>query len=168
MAARECKTGRTSKSCAAVAMLVLALAVPVFLAGCGSQTPAAAVSAFYSSQQNRDLNAFLSSVLPTDVRRMTDADLAGVKKQIAANQIKSQGLRFKTILDKKDPNKATVEIVSGVLNVKDSATGQTQRITIADYKKQTGNYPAYQTEKYKGRWYLNVPLAAADQPVQQQ
>ena len=78
------------------------------------------------------------------------------------------GLLFKTIPDNSNPNKATVEIVSGVLVVKDPSTGQTQRITIADYKKQVGKYPTYDAVKYKGKWYVDVPLASADRPQQVQ
>lgn len=160
--------GKSRRAALTVAVLAIALTLPLLLAGCGPQTPEAAVQSFYSAQQNRDFNGLLSSVLPANVRRMTDADRAGVKKQVAQSQIKAQGLKFKTVPDKKGPDKATVDIVAGVLSVKDPATGQTQKITITDYKKQTGNYPSYPTEKYKGRWYVDIPLATADQPVQQQ
>ena len=168
VASTERRRGRKGNSYTIAAMLVVALAVPVLLVGCGPQTPAAAVSAFYSAQQSKDWNAFLGSVLPEDVRRMTDTDLADVKKAVLANETKDMGLRFKTIPDKSNPNKATVEIVSGVLVVKDPSTGQTQRITIADYKKQVGKYPTYDAVKYKGKWYVDVPLASADRPQQVQ
>ena len=146
--------------------VAFAVMLPLLLSGCGAQTPEAAVTNFYKAQSVGDLNALLASVLPENVRRMTDTDLVNVKKQVSTSQIKAQGLQFKTIPDKSDPNKADVQIVNGVLTAKDPSTGQTQRITIAQYKKQTGKYPSYATEKYKGSWYVNIPLASADQPTQ--
>ena len=151
-----------------VVMLMVVVAVPVLLAGCGPQTPAAAVTDFYNSIQKSDWNAYLSTVLPESVRRMTDTDLADQKKKFLAGGYKYVGLRLKTIPDKKDPNKAAVEITSGVVKGKNPTTGQEESTTIASIKKQYGITPTLNTEKYKGRWYVNVPLATVDQPVQQQ
>ena len=49
---------------------------------------------FYKAQSVGDLNALLASVLPENVRRMTDTDLVNVKKQVSTSQIKAQGLQF--------------------------------------------------------------------------
>jgi len=123
---------------------------------------------FYTSIQNRDWNGYLSSILPSNVRRATDADLVDQKKKFMANDYKYLGLKLKTTPDAKDPNKSAVELTSGVVKGKNPQTGQVESTTIAQIKKQYGVTPTLSTAKYKGRWYVDVPIAAADQPPQQQ
>jgi len=151
-----------------VAVLTAAVLLPLLLAGCGPQTPDAAVQNFYKVIQNHDWNGYLSSILPSNVRRATDADLVSQKKTFMGNDYKYTALKLKTVPDKKDPSKASVQLTSGVVTGKNPQTGQTESTTIAQIKKQYGVTPTLQALKYKGRWYVDVPLATADQPVQQQ
>ncbi len=160
--------GKARRAAILFAVLAAALVLPLLLTGCGPQTPEAAVRSFYTAIQNRDWDGYLSAILPSNVRRATDADLASQKKKFMANDYKYLGLKLKTTPDKKDPNKAAVELTSGVVRGKNPQTGQVESTTIAQIKKQYGVTPTLSTEKYKGCWYIDVPIAAADQPTQQQ
>lgn len=151
-----------------VVVLVLAIAVPLFAIGCGAQTPEAAVREFYKAIETHNWNAYLNSVLPNNVRRMTETDIANQKKQFLANDFKYLGLKLKTILSKTDKDKAEVELTAGVIKGKNPSTGKEETTTIAEIKKNYGITPTINTQKYKGIWYVDVPLASADRPAQSQ
>lgn len=151
-----------------VVVLVLAIAVPLFATGCGAQTPDTAVRDFYRAIETHNWNAYLNSVLPDNVRRMTSTDMADQKKKFLANDFKYLGLKLKTTFDKNDKNKADVELTAGVVKGKNPTTGKEESTSIAEIKKTYGITPTLTTEKYKGTWYVNVPLASADRPAQTQ
>jgi hypothetical protein len=143
-------------------IVMLMLAVGIFVAGCGPQTPDAAVRSFYSSIQKHDWNAYLSAVLPENVRRMTEADSKAQKKDFLSSDFLYKDLKLKPVYSNKDKNKADVQLEAGTIVGKDPTTGKTQQTTIAEIKKTYGVTPAIATQKYKGRWYVDVPLSAVD------
>ncbi|MHB8895983.1 MAG: nuclear transport factor 2 family protein [Candidatus Geothermincolia bacterium] len=151
-----------------VVVLALALSVPLLAAGCGAQTPEQAVRGFYKAIETHNWNAYLSSVLPDNVRRMTEVDMRKQKKEFLATDFTYKGLKLKTNYDPKNKNKADVELQAGVISGKNPTTGKTERTTIAEIKKNYGVTPAIGTQKFKGTWYVDVPLAAVDQPTQTQ
>lgn len=143
-------------------LLILALGATTFAVGCGPQTPEQAVRNFYNAIESHNWNAYLGSVLPDNVRRMTEVDVQKQKKEFKSSEYKYTGLVLKTEYNKKDKDKADVKLEAGVVSGKNPATGKTERTTIAKIKKDYGVTPSIATEKYKGRWYVNVPLASAD------
>jgi len=139
------------------------LAVPFFTGGCGgASTPQQAVENFYKAVQDRNWNAYLSSILPDNVRRMTESDLQDTKKQFESSDYEYKDLKYKTIPDPKDKNKAKVELLSGTIIGTNPATNQKESTTIAEIKKNYNITPTLDVEKYKGNWYVNVPMASAD------
>lgn len=156
----------------AVAVAVgLFLAVPVLLGGCGgASSPEQAVRNFYDAIEARDWNAYLSSIYPENVRRMTQADMNDEEKKFKEADFKYSGLKFKTVYDKKNKSKAEVELTDGKITGTNPMTNEKETTTIAEIKKNYGITPTINTRKYKGQWYVDVPMASADreqeQPVQ--
>jgi len=150
--------------------VAIALVLPFLATGCGggTSTPQAAVDSFLKAIENNDWNAYVGSVLPDNVRRMTDADTKDRKAQFKNIKETHKGMKFKVEYDKKDKNKATVTITAGTIATSDKKSGQKQSMTIAEYKKTTGQYPSIPAEKFKGSWYVNVPMASSDVPPQTQ
>jgi len=151
-----------------VAVLALALAVPLLSAGCGVQTPNQAVRDFYNAIETHNWNAYLNSVLPDSVRRMTQVDVIKQKKEFLATDFTYKGLKLNTVYDRKDKNMADVELQAGIISGKNPTTGKTERTTVAEIKKNYGVTPSLATQKYKGSWYVDVPLATVDSKTQSQ
>ena len=148
-------------------VLAVAMAVSIAAAGCGAATPQDAVSNFYKAIEARNWNAYLGSILPDNVRRMTSDDALEAKKQFKAADFKYTGLKFKTIYNKKDKDKADVELTAGTITGTNPATKKKESTTIAEIKKSYNVTPAIQVRKYKGKWYVDVPMASADKQPQQ-
>lgn len=147
---------------ATVLAVALALGLSTFAAGCGAQTPEQAVRDFYKAIEEHDWNAYLGSVLPDNVRRMTEVDVQKQKEEFKASDYSYKGLKLKTEYDKKDKDKADVKLVAGLVSGKNPSTGEKERTTIAKIKKEYGFTPSIETRKSKGRWYVVVPLASVD------
>lgn len=145
-----------------VVALALALLVPALTAGCGASTPQQAVDNFYKSIQARNWNAYIESVLPNNVRRMTQTDVQDEKKKFEQQNYTYEGLKYKTSYNKKDKNKAEVELTSGKISGTDPTTNQKQSTTIEEIKKSYNITPTISAVKYKGSWYVDVPMASAD------
>jgi hypothetical protein len=146
-----------------VLAIALALAVPVLTAGCGASTPQQAVNDFYKSIQARNWNAYLGSVLPDNVRRMTQTDIQDQKKKFLQQNYTYEGLKYKTIIDPKDKNKADVELTSGTISGTDPTTNQKQSTTIEEIKKSYNITPTIKAVRFRGNWYVDLPMASADQ-----
>jgi hypothetical protein len=161
------KSRRTSRT-ATVVVVAAALAAVLLAAGCGPQTPDQAVNNFYNAIQAHDWNAYLGAVLPENVRRMTQVEIATQKKKFLAADFTYKSLKLKTAYDKQNPSKASVELQAGVITGTNAQTGKKETTTIAEIKKTYGVTPTISTQKYKGRWYVDVPLSEVDQPTQNQ
>lgn len=153
---------------ALVLVLAAAMAVSIAAAGCGASTPQDAVSNFYKAIEARNWNAYLGSILPDNVRRMTESDTLEAKKQFKEADFKYTGLKFKTSYDKKDKDKADVELTAGTITGTNPATKKKESTTIAEIKKSYDVTPTIQVQRYKGKWYVDVPMASADKQPQQQ
>lgn len=164
------KTGlfRKTARIATVLVLVSTMGLATLIAGCGAQSPEQAVREFYDAIESHNWNAYLGAVLPENVRRMTEVDMQKQKKEFNSTDFSYKGLVLKTEYDKKNKDKAEVKLEGGVISGKNPSTGKTERTTIAEIKKDYGVTPSIATENYKGRWYVDVPLAAADRPTQTQ
>ncbi len=153
---------------ALVLLLAAAIAVPVAAGGCGASTPQDAVSNFYKAIEARNWNAYLGSILPDNVRRMTQSDMLEAKKQFQEADFKYTGLKFKTAYDKKDKDKADVELTEGTITGTNPATKKKESTTIAEIKKSYNVTPTIQVQRYRGNWFVAVPMASADKQQQQQ
>ncbi len=164
------KPGLKRRTIKAVWVVILALSIAslTMAAGCGPQTPEKAVRDFYKSIEKHDWNAYLNSVLPARVRRMTESDIMEQKKEFLDSDYKYTGLKLKADYKGKDKNRADVELQAGLISGKNPSTGKTERTTIAKIKKEYDVTPTIATRKYKGRWYVDIPLATADQSARKQ
>ena len=166
--AGEQRVTRAKARLCVVTVLLLAVVVPVLAAGCGASSPQAAVGNYYKAITDRNWNAFLNSILPVNVRRMTSSDLQTAKKSFKENEIKYSGQKFKTIPDNKDKNKAEVEMMAGTISFRDPSTGEKSSKTVEEIKRAYNVNATDKVVKYKGAWYVDVPMASADMAPQQQ
>lgn len=183
-------------SAAAIAcMLALALAAPLLAAGCQPDTPVAAVRNFLDAIDTSNWNEFVNSVLPDNVRKMTNEDVQYWRD--TALKEASQSVRFNAdrLSIKSSPsgkNKANVRVTAGtivlvkaigdsdvVLNIgkktysyKDPETSKVKTEKFTEREEQIAKGLAeYKAEYYKSRWYVDFALerpAAEQQPQQQQ
>jgi hypothetical protein len=151
-----------------VLVLLCAFLVPVFAVGCGASTPEQAVSNYYKAISNNDWNAYLYSVLPDNVRRMTSSDIQSAKKSLKDSEIDYTGQKFKTIPDTTDKNKAQVEMTAGKVTFRNPSTGKKSSMTVEEIKRNYNVNATDKVVKYKGTWYVDVPMASADMQQQQQ
>ncbi len=158
----------TKTGLAVLLLLVAALAVP-FAAGCGgASSPEQAVNDFYEAIEAGDWNAYLDTVLPDNVRRMTPSDEQEQKKQFEEADFKYSGLKYKTVYDEKDKETAEVQLTAGEITGTNPSTNQKETTTIEEIKKSYDITPSITARKYKGSWYVDVPMASADRQTQQQ
>ncbi|MFH1151186.1 MAG: hypothetical protein V1748_12005 [Actinomycetota bacterium] len=151
-------SGRSGARSVGILAILLALILPFFAAGCGPQSPQAAVQDFFGAIQDQNWNAYLGSILPDDARSMSQEDQATMKADFEKTKTSFKDVKYKTEYDKKDKDKATVSVVSGSITAKDEATGETQKTTVDELKKTYGKVPTYNTENFKGRWYVDLDL----------
>ena len=147
---------------ASAIVLLMFLAVPLAASGCGSQTPEAAVQDFYNAIEERNWNAYLSTILPENVRRMTEEDVKHEKERFEEGDFVYEDLEFKTVYNEENENEAEVELTSGKIIGTNPMSGERETTTIAEIKEQYDITPMFNTRKYKGHWYVDVPLASAD------
>jgi hypothetical protein len=138
------------------------LAVPLVASGCGANTPEEAVQDFFTAIEEHNWNAYLSSVLPENVRRMTEEDIKYEKERLEEVDFVYEDLEFKTVYNEENENEAEVELISGKITGTNPMSGERETITVAEIKEQSDNTPKFDTIKYKGQWYVVVPLASAD------
>lgn len=146
--------------------LAIALAAPFFAAGCGAQTPEAAVGNFFTAMETNSWNDYLNSILPDNVRRATSEELREQENSFDETNLQYVNIKYKVNKDRRNPDKATVELVSGRVRVKNPQTGKFETTSIAEIKKQYGSNPSINTVLYKGSWFVDVPLAAADRGIE--
>lgn len=158
----------TARAKPAVLILMAAfLAVPFLAAGCGASTPEAAVEEFYGAIESRDWNAYLNSVLPENVRRMTQSDSIEEKQRFEEADYKYTGLKFKATYDKKNKDRAEVELTDGKISGTNPMTNETETTTIKEIKETYDITPSISVQKFKGSWYVVVPMASEDKQQQQ-
>lgn len=145
------KTARIAVSMA----IVVCVAVPVLAAGCAPNSPEDAVQRFLNSIQKRDWNGYLSSVLPDNVRAMSELEMSSQREQFGKNTEEFQGLKLEVKKNKKNPDTANVVITGGSVVRKDPMTGKKEKTKFTDFPEEVRTLPA---KKYKGYWYVDVPL----------
>jgi len=143
-------------------LLLTFLAVPLAASGCGAKTPEAAVGDFYAAIEEHNWNAYLSSILPENVRRMTEEDVQYEKERFEEGDFLYEDLELKTVPSEENENEAEVELTSGKITGTNPMSGKRETTTIAEIKEQYDITPKFNTRKYKGHWYVDVPLASAD------
>ena len=152
---------KTVRAVSAIVLLMF-LAVPLAASGCGAETPEAAVRDFYIAIEERNWNAYLSSILPENVRRMTEEDVQYEKERFEEGDFVYEDLELKTAFNEENDNEAEVELTSGKITGTNPMSGERETTTIAEIKEQYDITPKFNTRKHKGHWYVDVPLASAD------
>lgn len=164
------------------ALLVIVIAAPLFASGCGASTPEKAVRDFMTAFNNQDFYAWLSTILPDNVRKMTEAD-ARFWKQNAFGTVVFQVKTMTMDTKLSGASAATVTVTSGAIVIKnamgngqdvvldvgkqqytarDPNTGKITTTPFSDREKQiVAQLGTYRTNKYKGGWYVNYDLQRA-------
>jgi hypothetical protein len=136
-----------------------ALAITLVAAGCGgSSSPDTAVSNFFQAISQGNYNAFASAVLPERVKAMTDTESKSLQDQIKKKSEKYSGMKFKVVYDKNDKNKAKVVVLSGKITAQNPTTGKNETM---DIKSVPESARTLNVVKYKGSWYLDIPLSSS-------
>jgi hypothetical protein len=172
-----------------VAAVCLAAILSVAASGCGPATPAEATRNFLKSIDTDNWNLFLNSILPNQVRSMTNEDIVywrdtALKQAGESVRFNPGQLGMKQQFIGKDKNKAKVTVVNGkiilvkaqagadvVLDIgrkkysyKDPSTGKTVTQPFTQREDEIAkSLTEYNTNKYKGRWYVNFPLERPSQ-----
>lgn len=176
-----------------VSVIVIALIVAacsLFAAGCGPQTPEAAVRNFLKSRDTNNWKMFLDSIVPTNVRSMTPADEAYwrdtfLKEGFKSLLFKPDQLKMKTVTK---GGTAVVTLVAGKLTAKNSQTKedvpldlktleykvtdpQTGKVVVQKLSSEEGTsikeLTVYTCKYYKGRWYVDFNLERPTQSTTQ-
>lgn len=152
------------------ALLSLLLVLPLLTAGCGggAPTPEQAVEDFYQAVQDGDWNAYLGAILPENVRRMTESDVQDTREQFENSDYEYKDLKYKTIPDERDKDKAKVELTSGTIVGTNPMTNQKESTSVEEIKKTYNITPSIDARRFKGSWYVDVPMASVDKEAQQQ
>lgn len=164
---KSINTGRVTvvvAICLVVAMGLPAIALAV---GQGASSPEKAVAEFYLSLEEGNWDGYLSSILPDNVRSMTQEDVIREKESFESSDFTYEDLEFKTVRNPENEDKAEVELTAGKIAGTNPMTGEEETTTIKEIKEEYDITPKLETARYKGSWYVDVPLAAADQPQQQ-
>ena len=124
---------------AVVGAVVLLVMLATLLSGCAPGSPEAAAQAFYNAIEDGDWNAYIDSILPDRVRRMTSEERTYTKDSLKESGVTFKGLKFETKYTNKDKTEATVSIVAGEMSQENPATGEKEVITI-DREKHIDKY----------------------------
>ncbi|MBN2167676.1 MAG: DUF4878 domain-containing protein [Actinobacteria bacterium] len=147
-----------------VGLLMAAVVLAVFAAGCAPNTPETAAQSFFNAIESGNFNAFLDSVNPERVRRMSGEEKTMQKELIKSGDAQYKGLTFEAKIDRKDKNKAVVTITGGKMTQKNPMTGEEQTIEFDKYAEEYGEPATLDAVKYKNRWYIDIPLSQSDVP----
>ena len=158
-------TGARTRPYIAIALLIM-IVIPVLACGCGASTPQAAAENYYEAVTSKNWNAYLNAILPENVRRMTSADIQSAKESFKESEVKYTDLKFKTIPDKKDENKAEVKMIAGTVSFRNPNTGEKSTMTVEQIKRTYNVNATDKLVRFKGRWYVDVPMASADMTTQ--
>ncbi|MDD5447594.1 MAG: DUF4878 domain-containing protein [Actinomycetota bacterium] len=151
------KSGRARRGKLAPAGLVFSMVLIVAaLCGCGPQTPEEVVKNFYKAMNDGDYNAYVNCLLPDEARRMSVEESRELKNLVEQKPVEFENLKLKVTYDKKNKNKATVEVVQGAVKYKNPQTGKSEKMSVADIIKREGSFAEIPTRKYKGRWYVDI------------
>ncbi len=161
-------------------LLIIVLTTPLLSSGCAASTPVEAVEKFITGIDFNDWSAFKESVLPDEVRKMTREDVQHWRENVLPQVSESykfnlEKLKFKVKPEKK--NRALVKIVEGkIIVIKGSKSNtdltvdaRTETVSYVDAEKKeivTEKFSGqklytleFPVEKYKGRWYVDIPLS---------
>lgn len=174
-----------------VGVLALALAIPLFTSGCQPDTPVAATRNFLDAIDSNNWNEFLGSILPVNVRKMTNEDVTYWRDTALEEASKSVLFNEEKLSIKSSPegkNKANVVVTGGkivlvkalgdadvVLNIgkktftyKDPETNKLKTEKFTEREEQIAQgLTEYRAEFFKSRWYVDFSLEGAGTEPQQ-
>lgn len=148
----------TSASIAVLVILVLALATPLLLTGCESNTPEGAVSKFLGAWQDLNWDAYKKSVAPAN-QKLTKEQEELAKKNFEQIKVKLDNIKMSTTYDQQDKNKAKVDLTGGTITYTAKILGEVQTSKPEDIAKMDpSTRPFYNTVKVDGVWYVDQKL----------
>lgn len=144
----------------ATAVLVACmLALPLLLVvGCGqSNTPAGAVQKYLDAWQSGNWEAFKASVTP-EKRNLTKVQDTLAKQKFQQVQVKFDGIKMATAVNKDDPKKATVTITNGKVTYTAEILGKKKTETQDVGKVDPARRLTYETVNVNGTWLVDMNL----------
>lgn len=136
--------------------LALASAVPL-LSGCGGNTPDSAVMEYLKAMESGNWEDYKASVAP-GMANFTKEQEALAKQKFNQVEVTFDGIKTKTTYDKKDKNKADVELVGGKITYTAKILGE-KKTEIQDIKKMKEDQrPLFPTKKVDGTWYVDMKI----------
>lgn len=133
------------------------LAAPAMLAGCGGSSPEGAVNKYLGAWQAMDWNAYKASVLPGNAKLTRDQEELA-KQKFEQIKVKLDGIKMKTEYDKKDKNKAVVNLTDGTITYKATILGKPKEEPQPISKMPKESRPAFDVVKVNGIWYVDMKL----------
>lgn len=179
------RKGAGPSRAAAAGFLVLVIFMPFVAAGCQPDTPEGAVRNFMEAIDTDNWNEFVGSILPNNVRKMTNEDViywrdTALKEASQSVQFNQSKLKIKSSPEGKD--KANVTVTDGTivlvkalgdsdvrLNIgkktytfKDPETNEVKTEKFTEREEQIAQgLTDYKAEFFKSRWYVDFSLEGA-------
>jgi len=169
---------KAKKAVPVLAIVTLFALISPIVSGCGSGSPLEATKSLLRSFSKGDWEGFMKAILPDRVRSMTQEDINSWKGALESIDFDVGQLKFE--VKPEGENSAIVEIVGGNIKFKKAKPGggtldvtkmtmtyvdpgtkklQVEQIKGEDAESVRQNILRYRTKKFKGRWYVDFPLA---------
>lgn len=137
-------------------VLVVALAAPVLLAGCGGSSPEGAVTEYLKAWQELDWDALKASVAPQR-RELTKDQEELTKMEFEQVKTSMDGLKMQTVYSEEDKKKAAVVLTEGKITYTVNILGE-EKTETKDISKLSKEERTYATIEVDGVWYVDKDL----------
>jgi len=140
-------------------LLAVLLSAGILVAGCGGEenTPEGAVQKFLQAWADQDWSAYKQAVAPAR-RKLNEMQEKLALDQFKQMKVSWDDVGMKAVEDKKDPNKATVDLVSGKVTITARIRGKNETNTFDLGKEGKKGKYAFDAVKVNGVWYVDQPL----------
>lgn len=138
--------------------------------GCGGgeeseeNTPEQVVQKFTESIENKNMDSYLSCILPDQVGGITQEQKDAMKQELEAEGQSFESLTMKAEINPDDKDQAKVILTGGKITIEasGSAPGQAQTIAVTELPEEQRTIYC---RKYKGRWYLDMLEGVSEEPA---
>ncbi len=154
-----------------VVLCVFLLAVGMLVVvGCGGgeeNTPEQVVKKFTDSVGNKNVDSYLSCILPEQVGEITQEQKDAMKQQLEEGGQTFEGITMKTEINPDNKDHAKVILTGGKIAVEasGSAPGQPESIDVTELPEEQRTIYC---QKYKGRWYIDMMAGISEEPTPEQ
>ncbi|MBU4386252.1 MAG: hypothetical protein KKH73_04575 [Actinobacteria bacterium] len=140
-----------------VVLLAALVSVSILGSGCGPSDPQQVVRKFLTAIEENNWYGYLASILPEQVRAVTSEEMNLRREAFKEHQEEFEDVKLEVKPDKEDKDVATVIIVGGAVSRMNPQTGEMETRSMEEFPEEQRTM---MTRKYKGRWYVDIALAA--------